>query len=129
MIGLSKKTKNRYSIQSIIKGKIVPNYSITEKEKKTMPHMLVRHKVEDYAKWKPIYDQHASTRRASGSKGAHLFRNVDNPNEIIILFEWDDLSKARNFARSEDLIKTMKKAGVIGKPDIYFLDDIESTSA
>jgi heme-degrading monooxygenase HmoA len=83
-----------------------------------VPCMLVRHKIEDYAKWKPHYDQHASTRKASGSKKAHLFRNADNPNELIILFEWDDLGKARNFARSEDLIKTMQKAGVIDKSRI-----------
>jgi heme-degrading monooxygenase HmoA len=94
-----------------------------------MPYMVVRHKVMDYAKWKPIYDQHAATRKASGSKKAHLFRNADNPNEIIILFEWDDLGKARSFARSDDLVKTMQKAGVSDKPDIYFLEEIERTSA
>lgn len=94
-----------------------------------MPYMLVRHKVMDYSKWKPVYDQHANTRKASGSRGAKLFRNTDNPNEIIILFEWDDLSKARKFAESEDLIKTMQKAGVSDRPDIYFLDDVEQTQA
>jgi hypothetical protein len=41
------------------------------------------------------------------------------------LFEWDDLGKAKKFAQSEDLIKTMKMAGVIDKPDIYFLEEIE----
>ena len=94
-----------------------------------MPYMLVRHKVLDYAKWKPVYDEHAATRKASGSKGAHLFCNADNPNEIVLLFEWDDLIKARKFAQSEDLIKTMQKAGVIDKPDIYFLDKLEQTPA
>jgi len=44
-----------------------------------MPHMFVRHKVMDCAKRKPVYDQHAATRKASGSKKAHLFRNADNP--------------------------------------------------
>jgi quinol monooxygenase YgiN len=91
--------------------------------------MLVRHKVADYAKWKPVYDEHAATRKASGAKWAHLFRNADNPNEIVLLFEWDDLIKARKFAQSEDLIKTMQKAGVIDKPDIYFLDKLEQTPA
>jgi len=94
-----------------------------------MPYMLVRHNVMDYAKWKLVYDQHAATRKAGGSKKAHLFRSSDRPNEIIILFEWDDLGKARKFAQSEDLIKTMQLAGVIGKPDIYFLEEIERTSA
>ena len=91
--------------------------------------MLVRHNVMDYAKWKSVYDQHAATRKASGSKKAHLFRSSDSPNEIIILFEWDDLGKARKFAQSEDMIETMKLAGVIGKPDIYFLEEIERTDA
>ena len=93
-----------------------------------MPYMLVRHKVMDYAKWKLIYDQHAATRKASGSKEAHLFRNADNPNELVILFRWDDLGEARNFAQSEDLAKTMQKAGVSDRPDIYFLEEIERTS-
>jgi heme-degrading monooxygenase HmoA len=83
--------------------------------------------MKDYAKWKPIYEEHGATRKANGSKGAHLFRNADNPNEVIILFEWDDLSNAKKFAQSEDLIKTMQKAGVSDKPDIYFLDEIETT--
>jgi hypothetical protein len=99
------------------------------KEMKSMPNLLVRHKIEDYAKWKTIYDQHAATRKASGSKKAHLFRNANSPNELIILFEWDDLGKARSFAQSEDLKKTMIKAGVSDKPDIYFLEEIEITSA
>ncbi len=94
-----------------------------------MPYMLVRHKIEDYAKWKLVYDRDAATRKANGSKGAHLFLSSDHPNEIIILFEWDDLSKARKFAQSEDLIKTMQIAGVIDKPDTYFLDEIERTAA
>jgi heme-degrading monooxygenase HmoA len=93
-----------------------------------MPYMLVRHKVEDYTKWKPAYDEHAATRKASGSKKAHLFRNADNPNEIVILFEWANLDNARKFAQSQDLRKKMQQAGVSDKPDIYFLEEIGRTS-
>jgi quinol monooxygenase YgiN len=75
----------------------------------------------DYAKWKHIFDQHAATRKASGSQKAHLFRDADKPNEIIILFEWDDLGKARSFDQSDDLAKTMQTAGVSDKSDICFL--------
>lgn len=44
----------------------------------------------------------------------------------MILFEWDSLEKARKFAQSEDLRKTMQRAGVIDKPDLYFLDEVET---
>ena len=94
-----------------------------------MPTFLVRHKVTDYAKWKPIFDEHAATRRANGSKGARLFRNSENQNEVLILFEWDDLKRARQFAQSEDLRKVMEKAGVSDKPDLYFLEETERPSA
>jgi len=67
-----------------------------------------------------------ATRKTSGSKGGRLFRNADNPNEILVFFEWDNLEKAKKFAQSEDLKKTMQRAGVIDKPDVYFLEEIES---
>src|SRR5215217_2316524 len=56
-----------------------------------MPYMFVRHNVEDYERWKPVFEEHGSTRRESGSKGVRLFRNADSPNETVILLEWDDL--------------------------------------
>ena len=90
-----------------------------------MPYMLVRHKVEDYEKWKPVFDGHQATRRESGGKGGFLFRNADDPNETIILLEWPDLEDARRFAQSEDLRETMQRAGVAEQPDIYFLEEAE----
>ncbi len=42
-----------------------------------MPYMLVRHNVEDYERWKPVFEEHRDTRRESGSKGVRLFRNAD----------------------------------------------------
>ena len=91
-----------------------------------MPYMLVRHNVEDYENWKPVFEEHGSTRRESGSKGVHLFRNADAPNETVILLEWDDLEKARRFAQSEDLSETMERAGVADQPDIYFLEEVDT---
>jgi len=90
-----------------------------------MPYLLIRHKVKDYAKWKPVFDEHGATRKKSGSKGGHLFRNADNPNELIVLFEWDDLKNARQLAQSEELKKAMERAGVSDKPDLFFLEEIE----
>jgi heme-degrading monooxygenase HmoA len=93
-----------------------------------MPYMLVRHKVADYEKWKPAFDTHGLTRQANGSRGGQLFRNASDPNELVALFEWDDLEKARQFAQSEDLREVMQGAGVVDHPDIYFLKDGEQLS-
>jgi hypothetical protein len=36
------------------------------------------------------------------------------------------MENAQKFYESEDLKKVMKKAGVTDKPDIYFLEEVET---
>ena len=93
-----------------------------------MPYLLVRHRVDDYGRWKPGFDEHGTTRKSHGSAGGLLLRNADDPNELVILLEWDDLAKARQFAQSDDLRETMQRLGVADRPDIYFLDEIDRPS-
>jgi len=90
-----------------------------------MAQLLVRHKVKDYTKWKPIFDEHSAKRKAGGSKGGRLFRSTSDPNELVILFEWEDVNKARQFSESWDLRQAMDRAGVVGRPDLYSLEEIE----
>ena len=90
-----------------------------------MAHFIIRHKVEDFAKWKPVFDAHSAVRKPAGSHGGRLFRNADNPNELIIVWDWDSLDNARTFAASPDLRETMQKAGVADMPDVWFLEEIE----
>ncbi len=88
-----------------------------------MVQFLIRHKVKDYEKWKRLFDDHGAKRKAGGSKGGRLFRSEKDPNEVVILFDWEDFGKAHQFADSEDLRKRMEGAGVLGKPDLYFLEE------
>jgi heme-degrading monooxygenase HmoA len=94
-----------------------------------MASLLVRHKVKDYAKWKPVFDEHGATRKKGGSKGARVFRNANDPSEILIITEWADLKQAHAFAESPDLREVMERAGVIGKPDLFFLEETDKQSA
>ena len=90
-----------------------------------MPQLLIRHKVADYEKWKPVFDAHAPIRKAGGVTSGRLFRNADDPSEILTLFEIGDLEPARRFTQSDDLWKAMQEAGVVDKPDFYFLEELE----
>jgi hypothetical protein len=90
-----------------------------------MPSVLVRHKVQDYARWRPLFDEHAATRKSYGFKGGYLMRSADNPNEIIAYFEVEDLAKAREFAQSANLREVMQNGGVADQPDIFFFEQEE----
>ena len=94
-----------------------------------MPYLLIRNKVADYSRWRPMFDEHGMVRKANGSKGARVFRSSSDSNDLIILCEWDDLNRARQFTDSDDLRQVMQKAGVSGKPDLYFLEELEKAPA
>jgi hypothetical protein len=85
-------------------------------------YMLVRHKVRDFDTWKTGYDAHAPKRADSGLAEKYLLRSADDPNEVVILLEAGSLERARAFAESPDLRQKMQEAGVVDKPDIYFLN-------
>lgn len=84
--------------------------------------MLIRHKVRDFKAWKTGFDAHLSARTAAGLTEKYLLRSADDPNEVVGLFEAQDLDRARTFASSADLREKMQEVGVVGKPDIYFLN-------
>lgn len=93
-----------------------------------MPFVNVRTKVRDYATWRPYFDQHAAVRKANGQISERVFRNANNPNELVLLFEWDDLAKAKAFRESAELKQIMKEAGVEGEPEFIFLEEVEETA-
>ena len=84
--------------------------------------MLVRHKVRDFKSWKAGYDAHQPKRVEAGLTEKYLLRGSDDPNEVVALFEAQDLSRAKAFAASADLRAKMEEVGVVDKPDIYFLN-------
>jgi hypothetical protein len=104
--------------------------SLSERRPYHMPYLLVRHKVEDYERWKPVFNHdHGATRKRSGSKGGWILRNADDPYELVILLEWDSLENARRFANADDLREAMQRAGVVDEPDVNFLEEVEQLRA
>jgi len=85
-------------------------------------YILIRHKVKSFADWKRGYDAHLPKRIEAGLTEKQLLRGADDPNEVVLLFEARDLSRAKAFAESQDLRDTMVKVGVVDRPDIYFLN-------
>ena len=88
-----------------------------------MIHMIVRHKVADYTRWKEAFDAHLGMRKANGEMGWRLFVSVDDPHELTVVTDWESLERARRFAASDDLKQAMQKAGVTDAPDIRFVED------
>jgi antibiotic biosynthesis monooxygenase (ABM) superfamily enzyme len=88
-----------------------------------MAYMLVRHNVKDYTAWKSVFDSVSDLRKRNGEKAYQILRQGNGSNELVALFKWDNLDHARKYAASPELKAAMERAGVIGKPEILFLEE------
>jgi len=86
-----------------------------------MNYLLVRHRVADFFRWKAIFHSYAKAQRQAGLRALHIWRNVDESNEVFVLLEVADLKKAKDFVTSPDVPNAQNTSGVLGQPDVYFL--------
>jgi heme-degrading monooxygenase HmoA len=93
-----------------------------------MPALLIRQRVADYEEWKRSFAEQAHARTANGCHDAHIYRNPDDPNEMIVILIWDSLVRARLFAQSDDLLDALYRDPGNHAPEIWLLDDGSATT-
>jgi hypothetical protein len=91
-----------------------------------MAQLLIKHKVKDYPAWKKVFDGFIETRKAGGEKSYQIMHPENDSNDLLAIFEWDNLDNAKKFVGSTQLKQTMGNAGVIGQPEVYFLEEYAS---
>jgi len=94
-----------------------------------MTYVLVRFTVEDLGKWKPVIEEEDGLRLRFGYRGVRAFSKADSPNEVLILGEYEDAEKARQLFQSHEFREATKRAGVVGPPEVTFLDEVVKLSA
>lgn len=87
-----------------------------------MSLVLINHKVKDFNAWKPYFDADRDRRSAAGLKEVYLTRKSDEPNNVFVLFETNDVDKAQKMMEDPNLQKVMEQAGVLGPPTITVLN-------
>ena len=88
--------------------------------------MIIRHKVEDYTRWKCGYDEADWLRKQHGITYASAPQDETNPNEIIAVHQFKDMQGAKGFASAAKPL--MENIGVVGKPEVWFAKVIEQVT-
>jgi heme-degrading monooxygenase HmoA len=60
-----------------------------------------------------VYQAGEAARQAAGWRDQEVFRNPDDPNEIVILTEVDDVERARAYAESEEVRRRQRASGLL----------------
>jgi heme-degrading monooxygenase HmoA len=105
------------------------NKPFHQRRKTAMLHSIIQIDFEDYEKWKTVFDEAASLRKSYGSMGVRVFRRVDDSNKAVILGEYEDLDRARQLFQSQEFRDAIQEAGVIGKPEVTFLHEVDQLEA
>ncbi|PHQ57455.1 MAG: cyclase [Lutibacter sp.] len=88
-----------------------------------MTFILIKHRVNNYDNWKPIYDESQEMASEKGQLSSRSFQELNDPNLVTVLTEFDSKEHGEQFINSTELMEAMQKAGVTGKPEIHFLNE------
>ena len=83
--------------------------------------LIVTHKVENFDRWKAVFDSVAPTKRNYGWKQSNVLSLDGDNNNVMVMDEFGSIEKAKAFAASSELKTAMAKAGVASAPEIHFV--------
>lgn len=88
-------------------------------------YLLGKTSVEDFDKWKSNFGDNEPYRTDHGEQGYQVFQSMDDLNEVVVLFEWDERENARDLFESEGMRERLADAGVKGKPELTYLERVD----
>jgi len=86
-----------------------------------MYELLCRNRVEDYARWRKVFDTNAPAAREAGLQLTDLWRDMEDPNNIFFLFRVSSVDRARTFIEDPAEAEVGAAAGVLDG-EYHFLE-------
>jgi hypothetical protein len=73
----------------------------------TNENLTIHFKVKDFNAWQTSYNGNERNRTSAGITKSKVFRSAEDPNDVLLLQDVTDVSKA-----------VMEKSGIVGSPSI-----------
>jgi heme-degrading monooxygenase HmoA len=88
--------------------------------------VIVQHHVRDYDTWLPVYLEHGSVRTAHGGLGHSVNRDVNDPNNLVVVNVFETLEGAMAFTQDPSLPEAMQRGGVDSDPQVWMVDEADA---
>jgi quinol monooxygenase YgiN len=88
--------------------------------------IIVKRRLKDYDAWLPVVTDPNPMRREYGSRGGMVYRSARDPNEVYLVFDWDDEKPYEAYFRHPDIQKALSDTGtteIIEVSESFALDD------
>jgi heme-degrading monooxygenase HmoA len=94
-----------------------------------MAYVLIEHRVGDFETFSKVYADDAARRKRLGARGGVVYRVVDDPDNVIVMLEWDSVEGAREFAGSLELEQAMEwSTSNVATPRVTVLEEATGSS-
>ena len=80
--------------------------------------LFVRHRVQDYAAWRAVYESVGGLRQQHGCTAADVLVDPNDKDDVFVIHRFPSPEQAQAFASSDELREAMGRAGVAGPPRI-----------
>src|SRR5271166_5724071 len=81
-------------------------------------NLTLHFKVKDFNAWQTSYNGNEKNRTSAGITKSKVFRSADDPNDLLILQDVADVSKARTWYSSSETKSVMERSGTVDSPII-----------
>jgi quinol monooxygenase YgiN len=92
-----------------------------------MVTLVIEHGLEEWEPWKPVFDDHGSSRQRHGCVSEELFRSEADGRRTTIMnvMRWPDRASAEPFLNDPSLHEAFARAGVRGEPRFSLWESVE----
>lgn len=99
-------------------------------EKKEVPrgYGFTIHKVTSFHDWMFGFEKGSEPRKNFKIISTEIFYAVDDTNNVAVLNECASIEGVKNFLTSDVIKEIFIKGGIVGEPDIYFLEELDKGS-
>ena len=88
--------------------------------------LRLEHTAPNYEEWKKIFDSDPIDRKQSGVKHYRIYRAVEDPNHVVMEFEFNTLTEAQKVLNALDDFWEKTAGSIIINPTIHLFDIVES---
>jgi hypothetical protein len=89
-----------------------------------MPDFMTRLEIDDYETWLDMHRENVDNRTGHGMLDGPIYRDIDNPNAVVIHTRINDLDRALHWLRSEASHQVSTRA-TIKRRDIYVVEKFD----
>ena len=89
-----------------------------------MKYMFCRNRVRDFQTWYEVFNANTNAACEAGLQLIHMWRDVEEPNNVFMLFSVESMDRAREFIEHPDAARSGEVSGVIDG-ECHFLDEAE----